>query len=210
MGIFAFLFVVLALLISCDQKSGNSTPVIDCDSTSLVTSTYEDDVGDADFSFIDLGSLSIKQNDTFVCVEINLLDFPDYLTYNNVNVTDNHREYSWTASFDIDNDGENSNNLELSISYYKFAGSEQSQGDVLDFAQVNAWYVDDTGLTSNSIANLKSTRAGNKLTIYGSRSESSYLDYITVNTPVKFSSSFNASNVTYRDIYPNDGSYVAK
>ena len=196
------LLLITFLLISCDlNDDGSSDPCqgIYCD--------LEDVSGDAAFAFIDIGKVGARFTDTEIIIEINILDIPASLTYNSVNLPDNYLEYSWKIDFDVDNDGTSANDIRLAMSHFKFPGSIQSTGDILDFTQKNVWLADDVGTAYSLKGSISVTKDNSKLTFSVLRSEHPKLQNVDKTTPVKFEAFYKSSSESYRDIYPDDGSY---
>lgn len=196
------LLPVFLLCSSCNHDDAACNPGTDN------TVFFSDAEGDAAFSFIDLGNLSVTVNDCEIKAEISLLNAPVDLIYNSVNVSDNSSEYQWEVQFDIDGDGTAANDITLAATHFKFPDSTEAQGNVPNFTQNNLWLISSDGMSGSYEGPISAILTGATLTLLVNISENPALSNILNTTPIRFEAYYNSSGTRYTDIYPDNGSYA--
>lgn len=190
------------MFISSCNRGEDTNQCVDGTNNTISYSDYE---GDAAFSIIDLGNLSVTINNCEVKAKISLLNAPVNLVYNSANISDNSLEYLWEVKFDVDGDGTAANDIQLSISHFKPSGSTEAQGNVPEFTQSNLWLVSSDGLSGTDAGPISTSLSGSTLTLVVSVSENPALLNITKDTPVQFETYYNSSGTVYNDRYPDVG-----
>jgi len=175
----------------------------------IITTVYTDDLGDTSFDFIDLSVMEVTVTDSEILVEIDLLNIPDLLLYNNSSSPEDVLEYDWTVTFDADQNNDLSNDIEMSISYFTSNFDElDAEGPLLSFTQQTLWLVDEQGSILTAIGDINVTQNGTILSLSVQKSIAPELNQIDTTTPVRFSTLYSLDNIDYIDFFPNDGSYA--
>ena len=164
--------------------------------------------GDAAFAVIDLQLLKVTVDATEISVAIGLLDIPNPLTYNSINLPDNQLEYEWRVVFDVDGDGQSSNDIHLSISHFKPPGGVEAQDALLNFTQKSVWLLNSTGNGAGLIGMATATQDLSTLTITVQKSVHASLATIDTSTPFKFKAFYKIAGTSYEDLFPDDDSYI--
>jgi hypothetical protein len=164
--------------------------------------------GDAAFAVIDLQLLKVTVDATEISVDIGLLDIPNLLTYNSINLPDNQLEYEWRVVFDVDGDGQSSNDVHLSISNIKPPGGVEAQDALLNFTQNSVLLLNSTGSSAELIGMATATQNLSTLTITVQKSAHASLATIGTSTPFKFRAFHKIADTSYEDLFPDDDSYI--
>jgi hypothetical protein len=182
-----------------------SSPVVEnkCTAGSCIDAS-----GDAAFALIDLQLLKVTVDATEISVDIGLLDIPNPLTYNSINLPDNQLEYEWRVVFDVDGDGQSSNDIHLSISHFKPPGGVEAQDALLNFTQKSVWLLNSTGNGAGLIGMATATQNLSTLTITVQKSVHASLATIDTSTPFKFRAIYKIAGTSYEDLFPDDDSYI--
>lgn len=116
-------------------------------------------------------------------------------------------EYDWEVLFDIDSDGSGNGDIKLALTNFKFEGTNEAQGGILEFTQKNLWLGEGNSRFIN-IGDLSASVSGSKLTLVVNRNSHVSLEDINSETPVRFFALYNASGTTYTDSYPDNDGYT--
>jgi len=199
---------ILSFLVSACGGDNSDTEeqggIINCENR--ICSDYS---GDAAFSFIDIGEVKIKIENSNVVVDVKLLDIPDYLAYNSENVPDGYAEYSWTVTFDVDRDDSSSNDIMLSVAYIKNISAPEIQDSLLDLTMKNVYRFPNGGAGQLPvIGHVILTQDNNTMTLTVPKNSNPSLEEINETTPFMVNTFYNSAGTVYEDRFPDYEGYI--
>lgn len=116
--------------------------------------------GDAKRAAVDIVSGSVHVDGDFLVADLELVEFPREVPFNQSGVRNNALEYEWSVSIDATGDG--FDDVQLALMHFKYDALEQDlKGDPLEFPQHDVWvYEGDQVVGGDAEPEVTRTKSG--------------------------------------------------
>ncbi len=120
---------------------------------------FVDEANDVAIDFIDITEAFVKIDESTIMCRMKLRNLPEELTFNQSQVKDNILEYKW--ALEIDTDGDNRMDYEISVRRFKVPNQPEIVGDILTNTQENIWKIQ--GKSTKVVALVQATIADDSI-----------------------------------------------
>ncbi len=199
---------VLSLLVSaCGSDSSDTKGFIGCENR-----ICSDQLGDTDFSFIDIGEVQVKTDNLNLVVDVSFLNFPESLVFNSANILDGFPQYSWSVSFDVARDNTYTDVIRLDVTYINDVNAPEVQGSPLNLTRKDVLQFEGPAggglIVGLTIGQVILTQNNNTLTFTVPKSVHPALEAINQTTPFNVYASYNSAGTEYEDKFPDYNGYI--
>ncbi|MBD3376829.1 hypothetical protein GF406_17460 [candidate division KSB1 bacterium] len=104
---------------------------------------FRDKTEDVPYAFMDMQAADVHVDSHVVWAHFDMVELPQQMHFNQRRVRDNKLEYEWAVYFDLD--GDEQDDLGVSVSRFKYADSEPVKGSLVKHLQSTFWRFPGTG-----------------------------------------------------------------
>jgi hypothetical protein len=167
---------------------------------------FIDIINDVNKPFVDLVSINIEIDDSFININLGLNDIPQTLTFYQNELPINALNYDWSINFDLDNSNSISpGDMAISVSKWKSANSTPiTTNDILGITQENVWLTENGSSFLNQCSLYQYVSLSDNEIIFSiPKSIHSSLTSIKHDSKIYFRAYFNDGMNMYIDYYPD-------
>ncbi len=198
--------IVLSLLVSaCGNDNSDTKGLIDCENR-----ICSDQLGDAAFSFIDIGEVHVKTDNSNLVVDVSFLNIPDSLVFNSANILDGFPQYSWSVSFDVAQDNTYRDIITLSVTYINDVNAPEVHRSPVSLTRNDVLRFNGGGdlVPGLVIGQVILSLSINTLTFTVPVNSHASLEKINQETPFKVHATYNSAGTVYEDKFPDYNGYI--
>lgn len=167
---------------------------------------YTDDSGDVELPYVDIIGVKVLLTEAELRINMRLKEIPQQVDYNEGDGHDHELKSQWLASFDVNCDGKQRGDVQVSIASFTFNEDFEDKGSVriLDETWPYLSLVSDDGKRFSSLGEATAQIENSILILTVKREDHPLLSTITAQTPVKFKTFFrDEESKRYIDYLPN-------